>query len=73
VRDTVFTLCLNPLHRMHRIPFVPRLDMPSTIADACKLVNMLLEVLNELYPTFRTRIKHKRATGDRGEAMTDGA
>ena len=31
VRDSVFTVCLNPLHRYHRIPFVPRLDMPSVL------------------------------------------
>ena len=31
VRDTVFDLCLNPLHGYHRIPSLPRIDMPSSI------------------------------------------
>lgn len=59
VRDSVFTVCLNPLHRMHRIPFVPRLEMPSVLRDACKLVNLMLEMVNHPYPTFKTRNKHQ--------------
>src|SRR5690606_17416697 len=37
VRDTVFTVCLNPLHRFHRIPFIPKLDMPSVLTDTAKI------------------------------------
>jgi Family of unknown function (DUF5677) len=58
VRDSVFTGCLNPLHRYHRIPFVPRLDMPSVLPDAGKILNLMIEIVNHLYPTFKRRIKH---------------
>lgn len=58
VRDTVFATCLNPLHRYHRIPFAPRLDMPSVLPDAAKIVNLLLDVLSQTYPSFKVRIKH---------------
>lgn len=59
VRDTVFTTCLNPLHRLHRIPH-PMQPMPSVLTDCCKLCNRLLDGLNTLYPKFTPRIRwHK--------------
>lgn len=57
IRDTVFTTCLNPLHRHHRIPFIPRLEMPSVLPDVVKIINLLLDILNNLYPTFQDRVK----------------
>jgi hypothetical protein len=56
VRDTVFDLCLNPLHRYHRIPSPPRRDMGSVAGDAIKLVNLLLVQLNTAYPPFKPRV-----------------
>ncbi len=56
VRDTVYVNCLNPLHRFHRIPAPPRANMPSVLADACKLANRMLDDLNHLYPQFKPRI-----------------
>ncbi len=58
IRDTVFTNCLNPLHRFHLIPHIPRIDMPSVLPDIVKIINMMLEILNNLYPSFEHRIKH---------------
>jgi hypothetical protein len=58
IRDTIFTTCLNPLHRFHRIPFVPRLDMPDVIPDIAKMINVMLEVINRFHPPFKIRIKH---------------
>lgn len=55
-RDTVMTTCLNPLHRFHRIPWPPRLDMPTVLIDGSKLVNRMLDDLNELFPPFKSRI-----------------
>lgn len=60
IRDTVFTVCVNPLHRYHRIPFVPRLDMQSVLPDMAKIINMMLDVVNHLYPSFKPRIKHQK-------------
>lgn len=57
VRDSVFVNCLNPLHRFHRIPALPKGKMPSTLIDSCKLCNRILDDLNHLYPTFKARIK----------------
>ena len=57
VRDTVFDLCLNPLHRLHRIPATPRANMTDCTEDASKLVNLTLDLLNKAYPTFKARIR----------------
>lgn len=57
VRDTVFEICGNPLHRFHRVASGPRLDMNDTVVDAGKLVNQILDELNKLYPSFKPRIK----------------
>ena len=57
VRDTVYEVCLNPLHRLHRIPAAPRTDMGSVAADTTKLCNVLLDRLNHAYPSFKPRYK----------------
>jgi hypothetical protein len=57
VRDTVFDLCLNPLHRFHRIPAPPRLSMGSVAPDAVKLLNLVLDRFAEAYPPFRGRLR----------------
>jgi len=57
VRDTTFELCLNPLHLFHRVASFPRIDMNDALIDAGKLVNMLLDELNKLYPPFKPRLK----------------
>lgn len=60
IRDTVFTVCLNPLHRYHRIPLFPKLDMPSVQPDAAKILNSMLDILGHFYPVFKERIKHPK-------------
>lgn len=60
IRDTAFTTCLNPLHRFHRIPFIPRFDMPSALPDAAKLVNSVLDVIDHLFSSFKPRFKHPK-------------
>ncbi len=61
VRDSVFVNCLNPLHRFHRVPSLPKAHMPSTLIDCCKLCNRMLDDLNKLYPVFKARIRwHKQ-------------
>lgn len=70
IRDAVFTTCLNPLHRLHRVPNPMQL-MPSVLADCCKLCNRILDELNTLYPEFNLRIQwHKEESG--GESASPG-
>lgn len=57
VRDTVFDQCMNPLHRLHRIPAIPRANMNDCSEDAVKIVNRTLDLLTKAYPPFRSRLK----------------
>jgi hypothetical protein len=64
VRETVFTTCWNPLHRLHRIP-APQRPKPTVLSDGASLINRMLDDLNHLYPSFKMRIKwHKSRAGE---------
>ena len=49
VRDAGFDLCINPLHRLHRIPSAARTELPDVCADAADLVSGILDDLSALY------------------------
>ena len=55
LRDSVFTICGNPLHRLHRIPREGTRTLEDVIPDACALVDRILAIVNGLYggPLFR--------------------
>jgi hypothetical protein len=57
VREAVFMDCYNPLHRLHRIPMPPKLNMPDVVPDLVRLANRCLEELTALYPPFPARLK----------------
>ncbi len=57
IRDTAFSVCSNPLHRFHKIPVPVKTTMPSVLPDSCKLINMMLDDLNSLYPSFKVRLR----------------
>ena len=55
VRDVVFTTCHNPLHRLHRIPrLAPRYE-DGAEKDLILLINKILDLLNDIYPSFDKR------------------
>lgn len=56
IRNTVFEICLNPLHRLHRIPRPPRIDMEDVSWDAVRIGNKILELVNLAYPGFDYRL-----------------
>ena len=55
VRDSVFDICANPLHRFHRIPRPFRLDMSDVCFDAVAVMNHILDLVNRAYPSFTKR------------------
>ncbi len=57
IREAVFENCLNPLHRFHRIPCMPRYDMSDVLPDCFRIANRMLDDLNTLYPPFKLRFK----------------
>ena len=58
VRDSSFTVCMNPLHRLHRVP-APGNPMPTVLTDSCKLCNRSLDEIGQLFPSFKPRIDWK--------------
>lgn len=59
IRDAVFDTCRNPLHRLHRIPRQTPRALPDVVPDACELVDKILEVISQLYPSFSHRVTVK--------------
>ena len=56
IRDSVFETCLNPMHRLHRIPRQSVRTLPNVVPDACQLVDKILESISILYPNFPHRV-----------------
>jgi len=59
VRHSVFGECLNPLHRFHRIPLPPRILSEDAVPDIVKILNLSLDKLASLYPSFKPRLHLK--------------
>lgn len=57
IRESCFETCGNPLHRLHRYPL--RKLLPDTLADACLLVDSILDDLDKAYPGFTHRISQE--------------
>ncbi|MGG0079350.1 DUF5677 domain-containing protein [Bacillus wiedmannii] len=49
LRSVEFTVCGNPLHRLHRIPAENK-KLPTVLLDAVELCNKIIELMYELYP-----------------------
>jgi hypothetical protein len=56
IRETVFTICGNPLHRLHRIPLEVVKTLPDVISDACILTDKVLNIVSKCYPDFPHRV-----------------
>jgi len=56
VRNTSFDLCMNPLHRLHRIIRDQTNTLEDVLPDACVLVDKILEVVDKRYPVFPERV-----------------
>lgn len=50
VRETVFQTCLNPLHRLHRIPFTHEKLFKDQKEDALLLFGKITDLLDRAYP-----------------------
>ena len=56
IREAVFDICINPIHRFHRIPSESIHCLPDVIPDACELVDKILDILSTAYPDFSSRV-----------------
>jgi hypothetical protein len=57
VGESVFSLCVNPLHRFHKVPVPPRFFIGDAVPDMVKIVNLALDEINTLTPSFKSRLK----------------
>jgi Family of unknown function (DUF5677) len=57
VRASVFDTCGNSLHRLHRIPRSIVRSQADVLPDAVILVDKLLNVVDQAYPQFASRLK----------------
>jgi len=57
VREVSFEKCLNPLHRLHRLPHLRYPILPDVIKDSVKEINSILDLVSAAYPTYLERIK----------------
>lgn len=56
IRDSSLQHCMNPLHRLHRVPRSSARPLPDVLVDACAIVDETLSVLANLYPPFVPRV-----------------
>ncbi|TFH47520.1 MAG: hypothetical protein E4G89_07785 [Methanothrix sp.] len=57
IRASVYEGCLNPMHRLHRLPTRTFPKGKSVALDALKITNMILELLEKSYPPFGERLR----------------
>jgi hypothetical protein len=50
IRESIYTTCLNPLHRFHQIPCEKINFLPSVLNDAVKICNSILKLVEQSYP-----------------------
>ncbi|MDP2226241.1 MAG: DUF5677 domain-containing protein, partial [Moraxellaceae bacterium] len=66
-RDCCMAHCLNPLHRLHRVPLPGHRILENALPDGVELVNGILDSLSTLYPGFSDRLSIKPADDDAPE------
>jgi len=57
IRESVYQKCVNPLHRLHRVPTYNLPLLSSITSDAIEVTNYILESLSEAYPKFEFRLR----------------
>lgn len=62
VREASFQRCLNPLHRLHRIPLFGLPVLSGVNEDCRQMMNKILGLVDELYPEFKYSIVKRSAT-----------
>jgi uncharacterized protein DUF5677 len=56
IRDSVFEVCANPLHRIHRIPLSRPRTLGDVVPDACEIIDRLLAIVDKCYPDLAVRV-----------------
>jgi hypothetical protein len=56
VRSTSYDLCVNALHRAHRVLRSSPNPLNDVVQDACEIVDHILEIVDAIYPSFKDRV-----------------
>ena len=56
VRDSVLTVCMNPLHRLHRIARPTARVLNDVLPDVCAIFDKILGLVDRAYPSFSKTI-----------------
>jgi len=56
VRNTSFGICVNPLHRLHRVLMPDSNALGDVIQDACGLIQAILDLVHKEFPEFDEKI-----------------
>jgi hypothetical protein len=59
VRSTSFDLCLNALHRAHRVLRGSPTSLNDVVLDACEMVDRILDAVDATFPSFTPRVTVK--------------
>jgi hypothetical protein len=62
MRDTALTICLNPLHRAHRIPAQSKRIHGDVVPDAIELVEAMIAGLLAAYPGATINLRQPDST-----------
>jgi hypothetical protein len=67
VRSTSYDLCVNALHRAHRVLRKDATPQNDVVQDACRLVDHILEAVNTLFPSFTHRVSSGEVASKAGD------
>jgi hypothetical protein len=56
IQESVLRTCGNPVHRLHQIPSVGTLPLPSSLEDMVAIINLILDLVDTNYPDFKERV-----------------
>ena len=64
MRDVTLTTCLNPLHRVHRIPAADERGLGDVVPDALEIVEAMIAALLRVYPGASISVQMPESAGD---------
>lgn len=73
VRDASLTTCLNPLHRLHRIPLIGLRELGDAFPDARSIVEALVADLLRVYPGANIDLRTPVSESEGGGGVSDAA
>ena len=71
MRDATLTICLNPLHRVHRVPAGGERGLGDVVPDAIEIVEAMISDLLRIYPGMAISL-HNDVPNSSASSSNDG-